>query len=128
MSTSDATAPETWMVAEDLAIRFCNLLQDNMDWDTVSPQDWRGRAVSAMTTAAEAGTRFSEVFAEAARKLQIDTTLVKTDGELAALTTALTDPVVFVEFANVLRTQAVYIVPMTKIRRDAAKAEKRLTR
>ena len=84
--------------------------------------------MSAMTTAAEAGTRFSEVFAEAARKLQIDTTLVKTDGELAALTTALTDPVVFVEFANVLRTQAVYIVPMTKIRRDAAKAEKRLTR
>lgn len=81
-----------------------------------------------MTAAAEAGTRFSEVFAEACRKLQITTTAVKTDAELAALDAACADPVVFAELVQVLRTESVYVVPLTKIRRDAAKAEKRIPR
>jgi hypothetical protein len=129
MSTPTPTRPDTARL-DQLAVRLLDAVLDSADVDTVGVTHWWDRAQAALTTGAAAGVDWPSMVSATCRKMQVTyalrpssaVTVAAVGAELAA------EPALLPALRDHCRRNAVYVVALCRIGRQARQAETKAAR
>lgn len=102
-------------------VTWLSALLDSASTDVIGVTNWWTRATSALETAATAPT-YGAAVSTGTRKLQIETLTDKSSTTLASLEKVMSPHMA--EWAEIVHTEAPYLVALTRIHRQARKATK----
>ncbi len=122
--TTPTPDPPTREHLIDATVKWTSALLDSASSDEIGPANWWPRATSALVTASGAST-IGEAVTTAARKLQVDVAAPHADAELLAASDIIAQD--YPAWAQLVDREAVYLIALTRVYRNARKAARKAT-
>src|ERR1700749_1891934 len=114
------TTTPTHEALSEATVALLSALLDSASSDVIGAANWWPRAEAALSTSAAGASTVGEAVTIAARNLQIDTTAARTDAALAQACEVIAAG--FSDWQSLMDREAVYLIALTRIHRQARKA------